>query len=233
MPRVIWCLGMYASASTWLFNVAQKIHFAAGGGDLRPGFFSGKGDFSGFGRPGVTDIVKSHEITDEGTVLELAGRTEKMFVTMRDPRDAVTSLMLYHSYTFEKALPLIVQAATLCMDFAKDKRALFLHYESGFFDKPETVMRVAGHLGYALTDEQAAEIFNGMNRAAVEKYIAEMPKLSGILQDRVSGDRLDPRTHWHTHHAGRDGEMGRWRHMLADPQADEVVRKLAGVYEFL
>jgi hypothetical protein len=48
----------------------------------------------------------------------------------------------------------------------------------------------------------------------------------------VSGDRLDPRTHWHTHHAGRSGEIGRWRHMLSAAQAAEVEAALGDCYDF-
>jgi hypothetical protein len=87
-------------------------------------------------------------------------------------------------------------------------------------------------LKYPLTDVAAQRIFDANRREEVEKYIAKMPRMQGVLQDRVSGDRLDPRTHWHTHHAGRDGEMGRWRHMLSDVQAVAVVAKLRDCYEF-
>ncbi len=118
------------------------------------------------------------------------------------------------------------------MGFARDKRALLLHYESGFSGQAATLPRVAAHLKYPLTEVAAQRIFDANRREEVEKYIAKMPRMQGVLQDRVSGDRLDPRTHWHTHHAGRDGEMGRWRHMLSDVQAVAVVAKLRDCYEF-
>ncbi len=230
--RVIWCLGMYASASTWLFNVTRQLHENAGAGPVKTDFFSGKGNFAGFDQAGQTVIVKSHEIKDDATVLEMSRRADRILVTMRDPRDAVTSLMLYHAYDFDRALPLVEQAARLCMGFARDKRALLLHYESGFSGQAATLPRVAAHLKYPLTDVAAQRIFDANRREEVEKYIAKMPRMQGVLQDRVSGDRLDPRTHWHTHHAGRDGEMGRWRHMLSDVQAVAVVAKLRDCYEF-
>jgi hypothetical protein len=59
-----------------------------------------------------------------------------------------------------------------------------------------------------------------------------MDRLPGILQDRVSGDRLDPQTHWHTHHAGRTGEIGRWRRELSPAQADAVVERLQRCFSF-
>lgn len=230
--RIIWCLGMYASASTWLFNVVQQIHEQSGQGLLKTTFFSGKGDLSGFAAPGVTWIVKSHEITDEATVLGLAARAQKILVSMRDPRDAVTSLMLYHGYAFEKALPLVSAASRLCMGYGRDKRALLWHYETGFFEDPATLAKLAGWAGYPLDAMNAERIFAGNQRKEVEKYIAGLPKLRGVLQDRVSGDRLDPRTHWHSHHAGRSGEIGRWRQGLSAAQAAEVEQGLGDCYAF-
>ena len=55
-----------------------------------------------------------------------------------------------------------------------------------------------------------------------------MDRLPGILQDRISGDLLDPQTHWHTHHAGRSGEIGRWRRELTQAQADAVIAACGG-----
>jgi hypothetical protein len=223
---------MYASASTWLFNVTRQIHEECGAGTVKTHFFSGKGNFAGFDQAGQTQIVKSHEIKDEGTVLEMSRRADRILVTMRDPRDAVTSLMLYHSYDFDRALPLVEEAARLCMGFARDKRALLLHYETGFSTESGTLERAAAHLGYKLEPAAAQRIFDANRREEVEKYIATMDRMPGTLQDRVSGDRLDPRTHWHTHHAGRSGEIGRWRHMLSEPQAGEVEQRMRDCYEF-
>ena len=231
--RIIWCLGMYASASTWAFNVLRQIHEQCGGGPLETRFFSGAGDFSRFETPGMTQIVKSHEITDEATVLRLAGRADKILVTMRDPRDAVTSLMLYHGYEFERALPLVLAASRLCMGFGRDKRALLWHYEFGFATNPGTPARLAGWADYQLPAAAAQRIFEANSRQEVEKFVAQLPKLRGVLQDRVSGDRLDPRTHWHSHHAGRSGEIGRWRHRLSAAQAATVEEQLRDCYGFV
>ncbi len=222
---------MYASASTWAFNVARQIHEQAGMAPLRTTFFSGKGDVAALAVPGNW-IVKSHEITDEATVLGLAARATRILVTMRDPRDAVTSLMLYHGYSFAQALPLAIAATRLCAGFARDKRARLWHYESGFFKNPEMPAWLAAWLGVTLAPPAAAAIFAANQREAVEKHIAGLDRLPDVLTDRVSGDRLDPRTHWHSHHAGRSGEMGRWRAGLAPEQAAEVEHALRDCYAF-
>ena len=220
--QVIWCLGMYGSASTWAFNVVRQIHIAAGQDRLQSHFFSGKHGFEDFGRGNVIDLVKSHEVSDEGTVLELAARSAKILVTMRDLRDAVTSLMLSHGHKFDRALDFVVAAADLCRGYAKDRRAKLFQYETRFFEDPATVQVIAAHLGYQLPADAIQTIFDGVSRRAVEKYIAELPKLRDILRDPISGDLLDPKTQWHTHHAGRSGEIGRWKQMLTAEQVKKI-----------
>ncbi len=223
---------MYASASTWAFNVLRQIHEQSGHGPLGTRFFSGPGDFARLEAPGVSQIVKSHEISDEATVLRLAARADKILVTMRDPRDAVASLMLYHGHEFGRALPLVREASKLCIGFSRDSRARRWDYEDGFAATMATVPELADWAGYRLTASAAARIFAANRREEVETYIASLPKLRGVLQDRISGDRLDPRTHWHSHHAGRTGEIGRWRHYLSAAQAGEVEAQLSDLYSF-
>src|ERR1700722_15815278 len=75
-------------------------------------------------------------------------------------------------------------------------------YESRFFEDPGTPDSLAAHLGLSLPAQAGGAIFRALERGNVEAHIARMDRLPGILQDRVSGDQLDPQTHWHTHHAG-------------------------------
>jgi hypothetical protein len=223
--QVIWCLGMYGSASTWLFNVVRQVFEFTQDDKIQTYFVSTKRDCSAFSQANVIHLIKSHEISDDGTVIELAGRANKILMTLRDPRDAVTSLMAYHGHSFEKALGLVEQTAHLCSGFAKDRRTNIFHYESAFFEDPRTIQDLASILGYQLPEEIVQRIFNGLQRAEIEKYIAGLPRQPGVLQDRISGDLLDPATQWHTHHAGRSGEVGRWRHMLSDAQVKIIEQR--------
>ncbi|MDR3506191.1 MAG: hypothetical protein P4L52_08090 [Acidocella sp.] len=220
--QTIWCLGMYGSASTWLFNVVRQVQGESDTAQPVSHFFSREESFESFSRGNTVDLVKSHEISDDATIIELASRVRKMFITVRDPRDAVVSLMLARSHTFERALHFVGQSARLCAEFSGDKRAQLFVYETEFFNVVGTVKRVAVHLGFSITNEAMQRIFAATSRPEVEKYIAAMHKQSGILQDKVSGDLLDPKTQWHTHHAGRSGEIGRWRQILTSQQIREV-----------
>ena len=228
--RVVWCPGMYGSASTWLLNAVRQICEAAQKDKIQIYFVSNKREFKEFSLPDVVHLVKSHEISDDGTIVELAARADRILMTMRDPRDAVASLMLYHGHAFDKAFALVEQTARLCMGFAKDRRVKLFQYESGFFEDPRTIRNLAEILGYQLPEEIVQRIFKGLQRAEVEKYIAGLPKRPGVLQDRISGDLLDPATQWHTHHAGRSGEIGRWRNKLSDEQVKIIQERLHDVF---
>src|SRR5579862_8203356 len=115
--RVIWCLGMYASASTWLLNAVRKIQVASGQKDLaiqfardsiHPDMLDGKHAVS---------VVKSHEIIDETTLLAIAGRSDTILISIRDPLDAVASVMEYQKVPFARALELVKRSSALCLDF--------------------------------------------------------------------------------------------------------------------
>ena len=230
--RTIWCIGLYASASTWTFNALRLLHAkAAPPLVLRSYFASGQLDLTAFAEP-LTHLVKSHEITHPGTLAELARRADKIIVTVRDPRDAIASLLLYHKLDFSAALDLVDQTMRLCARFAADPRAKLYYYETRFFEQPETVPALAAHLGLNTPATACGEIFASLGREAVEQHIARLPTLPGILQDIKSGDRLDPQTHWHTHHAGRTGEIGRWRHQLSPIQARAVEDRLRDCFRF-
>lgn len=229
--RVYWCLGVYGSASTWLYNVARSVCKSSMPMGVQTHFFSDRRTFLEFDQPNLTHIVKSHEISDEQTILQLERRSTRILISLRDPRDAVSSLMLYHEHDFEKSLALVNAAMALCLRFISDGRSLLLYYESEFYRDPLILNRIAAHLGVHLAETDRDRIFNSMQRAEVERYISNFDRLPGVLYDKISGDQLDPNTHWHTHHAGRTGEIGRWKHMLTTPQVKQVEDQLHRYYE--
>jgi hypothetical protein len=226
--KVHWCLGMYASASTWIYNVTRQI--AASVYPTRPvqeHFFGGLADLARLGRPGRTHIVKSHDIDDENAVAALSVRADAIIVSVRDPRDAVTSVMLYQDRDFDRSLSLVEKSARLCARFAGDQRSLLLRYEAGFVDDVTTLDRIAGTFRRPLAVTDRTRIFASSRRAAIEAFIAELPRRpEKLINLRRPGHVADPVTHWHTHHAGRTGEIGRWRHMLTEAQVSEVERRL-------
>ena len=224
--RTIWCLGMYASASTWLFNVVRQVLQVAQQEKVQVAFISGKEKTLTLGGPEMLTLIKSHEINDDSRIVDVARHSKKIMITIRDPRDAVTSLMQAHGYDFDRALDFVERSARLCGSFAKDRRAKLYQYEAGFFEDIGTVRATAEYLGYGVEDATIQAIYGSLTRAEVEKHINKMPKMPGILRDAVSGDLLDTKTQWHSHHAGRNGEIGKWKKTLTAKQASEIERRV-------
>lgn len=224
--QTIWCLGMYASASTWLFNVVRQVLQTAQQEKVQVAFVSGEEKALTLELPGTIMLVKSHEISRESYILEIAKHSRKILITIRDPRDAVASLMQSHGHEFSKSLDLVEQSARLCMSFAKDRRAKLFIYETVFFEDPATVGIIAGHLGYQLDNTAIRAIYESLTRSEVEKHIQKMPKIPGILKSRETGDLLDTTTQWHSHHAGRSGEIGKWKRLLTAQQAERIEQRM-------
>jgi hypothetical protein len=214
---------MYASASTWMLNAVREIQIASGVGDVAVHFVREKINVELLDRKNTVNIVKSHEVTRETVLLALAGRADAILMTVRDPRDAIASLMEYQKTEFTKAMNLVKQSGSLCAEFLTDRRTTCFAYETHFFDRSETLLRLARILGCAISDDAATACFDRLTRPAVEKLIEQLPNRKGVLYDRLSGDFLDPQTQWHTHHAGRSGEIGRWRRKLSQAEAQQVL----------
>ena len=230
--KLIWCIGLYASASTWAFNVARLLHAVADPPvRVKTHFFADKVDLAALAEP-VTHIVKTHEIDDVAGAEALSERAARFVITVRDPRDAVASLMTYHGHDFERALAHVDKAMRLCVRHAADPRAKVFYYESKFFENEKMPEILAAHVGVTLGGGMGAKIFKALRREEVESYIATLPTRPGVLQDRKSGDRLDPQTHWHTHHAGRTGQIGRWQSGLTPEQAQAVQARLRDCFKF-
>jgi hypothetical protein len=220
-----WCLGMYGSASTWTFNVVRKL--AAAASPERPvtaTFVSHTLDE--LGAPAAADttlVVKTHAAT---CAAALAERARRIIVTVRDPRDAIASLMAHNKAPFELALRVTEAGLRMCGAYAADPRALLLRFEDRFFEAPHTITRLAATLPHALSPGELQRIHAETRREAIDAFIAGLETLPGVASgfDSMTGqiDTYDPRTGWHKHHAGRKGESGRWRRELTPHQTARI-----------
>jgi hypothetical protein len=180
---VVWCQGMFASGSTWLYNVALAI--AAGSEprcEVQGRFVFNITDLAGLDEPGIRRIVKAHQA--RGGVERFAARAVAILVTLRDPRDAVASLMQYQNFSFFRALLNVRYAAEACLMLGSHPRAVTLHYESGFIDTLETIDGMARHRDNSISRERREKIFRHTRRPAVEAFIAQLEKRPTTITDR-------------------------------------------------
>jgi len=219
---VFWCAGMYASGSTWAYNVMRAIAAAAWPGQREIGrFVNNLADLSGLGAAAESHLVKSHDLPRDAAQRLLAERPV-IVATIRDPRDAVTSLMIYQRHSFAQANEIVTRSARFVGDIATQLGTHLLRYEDRFTEDPSTVDRIAAAMGADLDSTTLASIHARYRREEVERFIAELPQLPEAHHDPRSGDIFDPRTQWHKHHAGRTGEIGRWRLILMPGQPAAV-----------
>ncbi len=223
---VSWCAGMYASGSTWAYNVMRALVAAQAPGPVQARFANAATDLAGIGDAAQAHVVKTHDLPEDAAALLFAAGP-RIVATIRDPRDAVASLMTYQHYPFQLALDTIARSARFVTGVAERGEALLLRYESGFPDDPATIDRIAAHLGMRADPAGHARIFADYRRDAVERFIGGLESLPQAHHDARSGDVFDPETQWHKHHAGRTGEVGRWRGTLAFGQPAAVERALA------
>ena len=211
---------MYASGSTWAYNVMRAIAEPA-----RGRFVNTLADLAGID-DGHSEVVKSHDLAPDVAAALLA-HTPRIVATIRDPRDAMSSLMLYQHYPRDLARATIVRSALFVADIAARPETLLLRYEDRFPDNPATIPRIAAAMGIALSAETAVAIHVRFRRSAVERVITGLDTLPSAIRDPHSGDVFDPLSQWHKHHAGRTGEIGRWVRALRSRDARAIEHDLA------
>ena len=221
----VWCLGIRSSGSTWVYNVVRKVaEVLLPGKPILGPYIVRAPDVPPLDDPSRLVIAKSHE-TDVAAATALAGNAHAIWISIRDPRDCVASLMQYHHLEFETALRHIASDATFCTQFTTHPRAHVLRYEAGFVDAIVTIDQIAGSLGGSLTASDRNRIFAETRRQAIEAFIRDLDKLPRALRP-APDDLVDPVTKWHNHHAERTGEVGRWRHALTPEQVVKIERRL-------
>jgi Sulfotransferase domain len=215
-PRVILCLGLKSSGSTWLYNVAIRILKEA-----RPAkgkvaaFFADNSTMlpDGAAKAQVL-VIKSHEPSK--AILFLTRFSQgKVLISVREPRDSVASLMQRFGHSFESALRDVRVGAQHVVALSRGKDTMTLRYEDGFADDERTVGEVARFLGVRLSKAARTRIFRSLTREAVRKKIDKLHK------GETDPNAFDFTTQWHPGHVG-DGRVGKFKAVLTAAQQKKI-----------
>jgi hypothetical protein len=220
---VYWCLGMQASASTWVYNLALDLaRLFMPHQPVKGIFVPYRGHLQQL--DDTVPVVKSHGV-DAPTEASLSRRAHAIIISIRDPRDCVASLVKYHNSAFWEALQDVEYAAATCAHLANDRRAIFLRYETQFTEKPETIDQIAAVFGQPLSPAQRNLAFQNSRREAIEKLISKLEQCPSA--QRAGNDIYDAERHWHKVHANRTGAIGKWRDTLTPRDVARIELRLA------
>jgi hypothetical protein len=224
-PKLVVCAGLKSSASTWLYNVILEL-LKTQAPDRRGhkprvvAFYAEDPDSFPAGAERADYVVVKTHIPSPAlqALVRFVGGT--VFITVREPRDAIASLMQRFHHRFDDALR-EVAAGSRCLVELRRLKPHVLRYEQRFFDNKATIARVARQLGVKVPQSKLEAIHRSLTRDKVKSKIATLTR-SGRFGRKPDPDRFDPATHWHPGHVG-DGTSGKYAAVLSERDARAVL----------
>ncbi|TWB18564.1 sulfotransferase family protein [Nitrospirillum bahiense] len=216
-PRLIGSFGLQGSGSTWVYNVIHAVLETTGVRIAR--FFANDLTHENILRIRGADVVlvKAHEPSAALLAICLFAGAP-VIVTVRDPRDAVVSLMERFGHSFQEAADEVRNSARYLMRLVADCPVWVLRYEDDFMETAATVSKIATHVGVEISDQVADAIFQAHAKGEVVQRIGRF-----IQEGRMGDDnprlQFDAASHWHPNHVG-DGLVGKYAKKLT---ADQIM----------
>ncbi len=217
---------MPGSASTWVFNVAREVLLRQAGARVVESFYSDALDraWPVFREQGHLDRIvvwKLHEPDADWPAFLREARV-KLVLSIRDPRDAMLSLMERFGETGEAAFARVNVAFTRVLESLAYPH-IGLRYEDRFFEQPDTVAQVARYLGVPIDGADGERIFATYRTARVNAFAGDLDALPGDRRRGQGSAQYDEVTQIHRRHIG-DQRVGKWR----DQFNAEERRRLTG-----
>jgi hypothetical protein len=239
--HAILCAGAKSSASTWLYNVIAEIlrrrdaaeaasYVRSEGAPNRRGenvkqFYADSPDaFPSF--DSYSDMLVIQTQRPSTALCAMANRQRlQVVMTIREPRDAMASLMKRFGYSFSAAFRAVAAGNTQMVDLLRSSSPLLFRFEDRFYDREATIPMVAEFLGIELAAPLVREIFNGLTREAVSRRI-ETLRQSGAFGSARQPVVHDPQTRWQLGHVG-DIAIGQHAELLSREQQKSVLEVTA------
>jgi hypothetical protein len=226
--QIILCAGLKSSGSTWLYNaVIQLIKTSARSSDdrrkIRPLYAEDVKAFPPSARQSDCLIVKTHIPSPALQFLvRFTGGT--VFITVREPRDAIASLMQRFDHEFDICLEEVSAGAAAILELANSGRCLLLRYERKFTGKRATLSKIASHLKVPADRDTIEKICLTLAPETVTQKIEALGR-KGVFGRKRDPNRFDPATQWHPGHVG-DGQIGKYNEILSLAQQRAVLKRL-------
>ncbi len=206
-------IGLHSSASTWVFNVARELLVASYGEDAVQSCYTDDPPDQ------IADhlLIKSHH---GSAALDhwLTTRQSSVILSIRDPRDACLSMAKRFNATLDLTAKWLANDCQRLLRLANHDHPL-LRYEDRFFEQPETVARIARHLGLAPPSSTLETIFERYRTETVRGFTQTMASLPPKRLANVGASIMDKVTQLHATHIG-DTSSGKWRSLSEARQAE-------------
>ena len=228
---IILCAGQYGSASTWLYNAVHALMEAEYGPvhqHIHRQFADSPDQLPRAVDPAAPLLLKTHAPT-RGLRWLAARGGGRAILSIRDPRDAVASLMARFHFDYALCRDRVEQTCQALPLLPDAVPCLVLRYEDGFSQDPATLARIARFLGLKPSSRLRRRVFDDLTPDAVRTRIAAMLE-AGALGPNPTAHSHDGTSHWHPGHVG-DGLPGKFATVLTAGQAADIARRGAGFAE--
>ena len=223
--KIILCAGLKSSGSTWLYNVVIRLLKETRSGKIAAFYADKVALFPKKSEQAQFLVVKCH-VPSEPLLFATRLTRGRIFLTIREPRDSVVSLMQRFRYPFEAALKDVAEEAARIVEISRARDVVLLRYEDGFPEDPKTIAEVAQLIGARAPKAVQQKIFTALTPDAVKRKIRNL-KTQGVFGAAPKPENFDPATHWHPGHVG-DGRTGKYAEYLSAAQQEEVLARTRG-----
>lgn len=220
VPKVILCMGLKSSGSTWLYNVVIQLLKEKYDGGVTAFYADNFAMFPTDTERARIVVIKAHEPSRSLVYLTRLTRGQ-MFLTLREPRDSIASLMQRFEHGFDGALKETARHAARIAELDTEEEMTTYRYEDGFFDRFETVGDIANALGIKVGKAAQMRIFQSLTRDEVRQKIGKLKK-TGKFGKKPDANSFDTETQWHPGHVG-DGKIGKFSGVLSPAQQKKVL----------
>lgn len=226
--KIVLCAGLKSSGSTWLYNAVIQLcesDFRRRSKDqdlsqVLPFYADRIEDFPADADSALLLVIKTH-IPSPALAFLTSFARGSVFITVREPRDSVASLMKRFGHEFEASLQEVSSSGARLVELSSLGRSMVLRYEEGFFRRPATMARLSRQMGVAVAPASLDQIYRSLTAANVKREIARLAK-RGAFGVCGHPDSFDPKTHWHPGHVG-DRRVGKYADMLSPRMQRQVL----------
>jgi hypothetical protein len=223
--KIILCAGLKSSGSTWLYNVVIRLLREASGGSraTMAAFYADEVALFPKGSERARHLVVKSHVPSEPLLFVTRLTRGAIFLTIREPRDAVVSLTQRFRFTFDAAMKDVAEEAARIVEFSRARDVILFRYEDRFHEDQSTIATVAALIGVRAPKTQQQNIFKALTPDAVIRKIRALQN-RGKFGAIPKPEDFDPATHWHPGHVG-DGRTGKFAEFLSAEQQAEVIAK--------